>query len=73
MGRSAPQLPFEIWQQIASHLTLREWAQGCGACKTMSQLQLQNVRLSECMPEDEMKYPAAGTNENSHYEFARCY
>lgn len=38
-------LPNEIWQQIASYLTLREWAQFSGTCKATWSLQLQDIEI----------------------------
>ena len=57
------QLPAEIWQKIASFLTLREWAKACGACRTTWNLQLLRVSMTESMPPVEKMYPAAGWSD----------
>jgi hypothetical protein len=38
-------LPQEIWQNITSHLTVREWAAACGTCRSLLSLQLDTVHL----------------------------
>lgn len=52
------QLPAELWQQIAISMTLREWAQVSGACKSMWRVPLLEVKVTL---EGEWEYPAAGT------------
>ncbi|EIE18828.1 hypothetical protein COCSUDRAFT_59759 [Coccomyxa subellipsoidea C-169] len=41
-------LPQEVWQKIASHLGVRNWAQVSGTCKATWNVELQDVRVYEC-------------------------
>lgn len=50
-------LPVELWRNIATFMTLREWAQVSGACKVMWRVPLLEVKF---IPEGERDYPAAG-------------
>ncbi len=39
-------LPVELWQHIATFMTLREWAQVSGACKLMWRLPLLELKIT---------------------------
>ncbi|EIE21762.1 hypothetical protein COCSUDRAFT_56208 [Coccomyxa subellipsoidea C-169] len=39
--------PEEIWQNVASRLSLRDWARASGACRTTWNLQLVNVAVTD--------------------------
>ncbi len=40
-------LPQEVWENVARHLTVREWAALSGASKTHFRVQLELVRFDE--------------------------
>ena len=39
--------PEEIWQNVASRLSLRDWARASGACRTTWNLQLVDVAVTD--------------------------
>ncbi len=39
-------LPPEVWRTIAGHLSMREWAQVAGTCKTTWKLQLDTIDIA---------------------------
>ncbi len=39
-------LPDEIWQKIASHMSIKDWAKASGMCKTTWILQLHSVKVT---------------------------
>ncbi|KAK9918892.1 hypothetical protein WJX75_007870 [Coccomyxa subellipsoidea] len=43
--RQDVQLPQEIWQKVASHMSIIEWAGVSGTSRSMFHLQLENVRF----------------------------
>ena len=45
-----PHLTEEIWQNISSHLSTREWAKAAGTCKTTHTMSLKWARLGQDIP-----------------------
>lgn len=60
-------LPIEIWQKAASYMSLREWAQACGCCKSMFRVPLVKVDLTS---NDEYN-PARGKPNDQRDDLAR--
>jgi hypothetical protein len=43
-------LPPGVWQSIAGHLQLAEWARACGTCREMFCLPLKTLNITERVP-----------------------
>ncbi len=40
-------LPEDVWRNVASHMTLREWARVSGLCKSTWKLDLHSILVPE--------------------------
>ena len=47
-----PHLTEDIWQNISSHLSTREWAKAAGTCKTSHMMSLKWARLGQDTPDE---------------------
>ena len=45
-----PHLTEEVWQNISSHLSIREWVKAAGTCKTTHMMSLKWARLGQDIP-----------------------
>jgi hypothetical protein len=46
--RKAVIFPPDVWRIITKYLTIREWAQVSGTCRTTWQLELDMIKLDTC-------------------------
>ena len=46
-SRRCPQLPIEIWKEIAAHILTDQWAQVCGTCRATSQVQPRRLSTGQ--------------------------
>ena len=45
-GKRSAQLPREIWQQIAGHMSTKDWARLSRTCKAMHSVQPEQISIS---------------------------
>ena len=48
----ATELPEAIWENIASHLSLKDWAKASGTCRVTSKIHLQKIDVSRVTPKE---------------------